>query len=129
MQRHQQIIQVSEEDLDELEHVNNIRYIEWIQTISREHWLLVTENRHKNELLWVVRKHDITYYSSAKLKDELSITTFIEGFKGPISTRIVEIKNNNTGDLVVKSITDWCLIDSGNMKPKRIPESLVNLFL
>ena len=30
---------VKTNDLDELNHVNNIRYVEWVQNIAKAHWL------------------------------------------------------------------------------------------
>ncbi|WP_343486123.1 acyl-CoA thioesterase [Allomuricauda sp. d1] len=121
-------IAVTYKDLDELNHVNNIRYIEWIQEISREHWQKVSKKQFDHAFLWVVRKHDITYHHAAQENDNLLVSTHIALFHGPISKRIVEIKNNKTGQLLVRSITDWCLVDKVDLRPKRIPESMSSLF-
>lgn len=115
-------------DLDEMLHVNNIRYIVWIQEISRAHWLAKADDALRALGVWVVREHKITYYKSAQLNDHLLLTTRVEEIKGPISTRIVEIKNNKTGDLLVKAMTDWCFLDPDTLRPKRIPEKVEKLF-
>jgi len=31
-------LKVTKEDLDELQHVNNVRYVQWIQDIAKAHW-------------------------------------------------------------------------------------------
>lgn len=120
--------EVVEEDLDELDHVNNIRYLQWVQDISKEHWQRLTDSETQSDMVWVVRNHDISYLQAAVLGDTLELTTFVEGSKGPLSIRIVEIKNRATGQLVAKARTQWCLLDAETLKPKRIPEAISALF-
>ena len=36
MESYEKRIRVSENDLDELKHVNNVRYVQWIQDISKD---------------------------------------------------------------------------------------------
>jgi acyl-CoA thioester hydrolase len=119
---------VTEDDLDDLNHVNNVVYVHWIQEISKKHWQAVSKSLAAN-YIWVVRKHDITYYDAAKLGEEIRITTNIKTTKGPISFRQVEMKNNKTGKILVKSITEWCLLSSKTLKPIRVPDVIKNLFL
>lgn len=121
-------ITVTPEDLDELHHVNNIRYVEWIQEIARQHWQKVTQGHYDKTHAWVVRKHNITYYHAAQLNDEITITTWVEQFKGPISPRKVVIKDHKTERVLVEAITDWCFVDIGTLKPKRVPAAVVKLF-
>ena len=119
---------VKPDDLDELDHVNNIRYVEWIQEISKKHWFEATDDATRNGLVWVVKNHNITYHKSAVLGDIIQISTHIEKTSGPISKRVVEIKNNKTSDLLVKGITEWCLLDANTFRPKRVPEAVQQLF-
>lgn len=128
MQIYTQNLTVSKEDLDELNHVNNIKYVEWIQEISKEHWHHATDESIRNEMVWVVKSHQITYKKSAHLGDVLTLSTCIKGNKGPLSFREVEIKNNKTGQVIVYAITEWCLLDAKTLRPKRVPEQIQNLF-
>lgn len=128
MQTFSQVFDVAKDDLDDLNHVNNIRYIEWIQDISKKHWQQVTTETIQKELIWVVRNHHISYLKSAVLGDTILMNTYIAGNKGPISTRIVEIENKNTGELLVKATTEWCLLDAKTFRPKRVPESIQEMF-
>ena len=128
MQTFSKIFEVVEDDLDDLNHVNNIRYVEWIQEISKNHWGKVASPSMQKEMIWVVRHHDISYLKSALLGDTIQVNTYIEGNKGPISTRVVEIKKKDTDELLVKSVTDWCLLDAISFRPKRVPESVQALF-
>ena len=119
---------VTKDDLDDLNHVNNVVYVHWIQEISKKHWQAVSKSLTPT-YIWVIRRHDITYYDAAKLGDEIRITTNIKTTKGPISFRQVEMKNNKTGKILVKSITEWCLLSSDTFKPIRVPETIKNLFV
>jgi acyl-CoA thioester hydrolase len=128
MQNYSIVKTVSQNDLDDLSHVNNVVYLEWIQEISKKHWEKAS-NKVKDNYIWVVRRHDITYYDAAKLKDEVLINTSIKNTKGPISYRLVEMRNNKTQKLLVKSITEWCLLNSTTLKPIRVPDIIKDLFL
>jgi len=128
MQTYSMLVKVKEADLDELQHVNNIRYVVWIQKISKDHWVQVAKKNTLQDFIWVVREHRITYFSGAKLNDELSIQTKIIASKGSISTRKVSMRNNKTDELVVSSETDWCLLNAKTMKPMRIPIFIEKLF-
>lgn len=128
MVNYEEIFAVAPSDLDELNHVNNIRYIEWIQDISKKHWHHVTTEEQRKSMVWVVRNHNISYHKSAVLGDTININTYIESNKGPISTRIVEIKDNKSGELLAKGVTQWCLLDAVTFRPKRVPEEVKTLF-
>jgi len=129
MKIYSEIFDVVPNDLDDLNHVNNIRYVEWIQDISKKHWAQVTSREIQESMIWVVRNHNITYHKSAVLGNTINISTYIKSNNGPISTRIVEIKNNNTDELLVKAVTEWCLLDSKTFRPKRVPKEIQALFL
>ena len=120
-------IVVQKTDIDELNHVNNVRYVQWIQDISKDHWFSLIKNKITTQYIWVVASHFIEYKSSALLNDILSIETFIEKFEGPFSYRVVEIKNTKTNRVVVKSLTKWCLIDMNTKKPLIVPKEVLNL--
>lgn len=128
MQVYSEVFDVVPNDLDELNHVNNIRYVEWIQEISKKHWNKVATEEMRTTMIWVVRNHNISYYKSALLGNTIQINTFIENNKGPISTRIVEIMNKNNGELLVKGVTEWCLLDAKTFRPKRVPKEVDALF-
>ncbi len=121
-------ILVTHEDLDDLNHVNNVRYVQWIQDISKEHWKTKAPLHLQQNYIWVVLTHHITYKKPAILKDEILITTHISESKGAVSIRIVEMFNTKTNDLLLRSSTEWCLLNATTQKPMRISEELKNVF-
>lgn len=122
-------ILVQENDIDELNHVNNVRYVQWIQDISKDHWFSSIENKLDSTYIWVVANHFIEYKWSALLNDELTIETFVEKFEGPMSFRRVEIRNNKTNRIIVTALTKWCLIDIETKRPIEVPEEILSLDL
>lgn len=127
MAYHQKSIRVSAQDLDDLQHVNNVRYLEWIQDISKEHWQLKAPVELQKELIWVVLSHHIEYKKAAFLDEDLLLTTHVARNSGVTSKRIVEITHKERG-LLVKSETVWCLLNASTLKPMRIPEVVMVLF-
>ena len=122
-------IKVVEDDLDDLKHVNNVRYVQWMQDIAKEHWLAKAPKDLVDTTVWVVLTHHITYKSSAKLDDIIVMKTYIEKTKGPISVRVVEMYNKDSKLLLVKSKTEWCLLNSETFKPMRISPEIENIFI
>jgi len=119
---------VKQDDLDELNHVNNVRYVQWVQEVAKMHWQNEASSEMIKNYYWVMIKHCIEYKNSAYLNDVVTLKTYIENSKGPISTRIVEIINYESGQLLAKSKTEWCLINVQNQKPMRITPEIEGLF-
>lgn len=121
-------VTVRKDDLDQLEHVNNVKYVEWIQEVSKEHWEKRVSERIKKEVVWVVLSHHVQYKGQARFGDRILIRTFITETKGAISVRAVEMRNADTNALLVESKTEWCLLSAAQLKPMRISEEIRSLF-
>ncbi len=128
MQVFEKLITVSQDDLDELNHVNNVRYVQWTQDIAKEHWLQYATEEILNDFFWVLLNHHIEYKSSAILNDIIKLKTYVVKAEGVTSTRIVEMYHNKTNKLLLKSKTHWCLISSKTLRPTRINSEIANLF-
>jgi acyl-CoA thioester hydrolase len=119
---------VGAEDLDELQHVNNVRYVQWIQDISKAHWESYAPEEMRKDVIWVVRKHLIQYKNAAKLGDRILMRTHIAKTAGALSTRVVEMFGKDNDQLLLRSETEWCLLDGKTLKPMRIPEEIASVF-
>ena len=124
----EQEITVSKNDLDDLNHVNNVVYINWIQEIAKNHWDVLVSDEIKDNYYWVLLEHNIKYLRSALLNEKIIIKTYIEETKGVKSSRIVEIFNKGTNQLLVTSKTIWCLINAKTNKPSRINNEIRKAF-
>lgn len=121
-------ITVKEADLDDLMHVNNVRYVQWIQDISKEHWEKSVPAKLNKSVIWVVQNHNITYKGSAKLGDTIQLKTYIAATKGATSHRVVEMRNEHSGELLLESKTAWCLLDPKTFRPMRISGEISAIF-
>jgi len=121
--------QVTAADIDTLDHVNNVVYLQWIQEIANAHWFQLSTHEQRKHIAWVVLRHEIDYHKSARLNDEVTVRTWVGKTEGFRSVRHVEILNAE-GAKIVSSSTTYCLIDPNSFRPmkltKEIKESLIN---
>ena len=128
MQVFEKKITVQQDDLDELDHVNNVRYLQWVQDIAKAHWQQNVNKDILNKFFWVVISHYIEYKGAALLNDEILLKTYVTRSEGVTSTRIVEMYRASDDKLLVKASTNWCLMDMQSKRPTRITPEIVKLF-
>lgn len=126
MQVYKKSLIVSKNDLDELNHVNNVRYVQWIQDIAKAHWEQKVTQNIKDAFYWVVVNHFIEYKSPAFLNDDILIKTYVIKSEGVTSTRVVEMYKEDK--LLVKAETVWCLLSTSKNRPARITTEIADLF-
>ena len=121
-------ITVSSDDLDARHHVNNVRYVQWVQDIAEDNWIANTSAEIRDSYYWVMLSHHIQYKGEAVLGDDLLLKTFVTKAEGLRSTRVVEIYNKQTNKLLTTSETIWCLMSFATHKPTRITQEIIDLF-
>lgn len=117
---------VLRDEIDVLNHVNNICYVQWVQEAAERHWNVLCKELNVQEYVWIVLRHELDYIASAKLHDMIHINTWVESSYGVKSVRIVEIYKGQ--ELLVRAKTTWCLLEKNSMKPKRIPNEILEIF-
>ena len=120
-------ITVKPEHIDNLQHVNNVVYLQWVQDIASQHWFSSSAHLQLDQLVWVAREHRIEYLSPALLGENLELKTFVEKMQGVTSTRVVEI--TRAGKIICQCSSKWILVDQKRMRPRRIPQEITDLFL
>ena len=128
MEPFEQTIKVTEAHLDELQHVNNVQYLQWVQDIAGAHWQSLIAEKKEAFNLWVVRSHHIEYKRQAKLGDSLRVATHVELTAGFMSERKVRFYLADSTTLVAQCSTQWCYLDPTTQKLLRIPETIHRLF-
>ena len=114
---------VSENDIDTLNHVNNITYLQWVQNAAQKHWGILSNTDIDENYVWVVIRHEIDYFLPAMLNDVIMVSTYIGDSYGVKSERFVEIKKG--GKILAKAKTIWCLLDKNTMKPVKVPTEIL----
>ncbi|MFD2552175.1 acyl-CoA thioesterase [Bizionia sediminis] len=127
MQTFTTTIHVTETDLDNLNHVNNVRYVQWVEDVAKMHWFSKAPNTITDFYFWIMLEHQISYKKPAFLNDEITLKTYVPEAKGVTCTRVVEILKNNV--LLAKSETKWCLMAGNPMRPTRITPDIKAIFL
>ena len=115
---------VTQADLDDLNHVNNLRYIEWVLEISELHWKTKTSEEIRNRYGWVVLEQHIFYKNPTRINEEINLKTWIASSKGVKSERKTTL-HDAEGKLILEASTLWCLIDLIHQKPARITPEIV----
>ena len=57
--RFERIFVVTPDDIDELDHVNNVVYLRWVQEVAIAHWRNAATSEQIVEILWVAIRHEI----------------------------------------------------------------------
>lgn len=118
-------ITVTSEDIDDLNHVNNVVYVQWMDKVAFEHWSYLTRENPLPQYIWVVIRHEIDYLKQAVLGDEITVKTWVGETKGFKSERIMEFYKNK--ELLVKATTIWGMLDAKTYKPTRIRENVLKV--
>ena len=61
MQIFEQTIKVAANEIDSLNHVNNVVYVQWVQNIAELHWNKESSEEQKTNYYWVMVEHLIKY--------------------------------------------------------------------
>jgi acyl-CoA thioester hydrolase len=118
-------ITVAPEGIDELNHVNNIVYLRYVQDAAIGHWKTVPQEI-ASQIIWMARRHEIDYLKQAFLGEELVAKTWVDDFVGVKSIRHCEIMRGE--EILARSITHWISLDAQTLRPKRITEEIVMQF-
>ena len=122
-------LQVGPSDIDELGHLNNVRYVQWVQDVAVAHsasigldWAAYAKMRG----VFVLRRHEADYLRSILVGAELRARTWLGNKRGVQVDRYIEFFEGDA--LVFKSMTRWVYIDLDAQKPARIPVAVFEAF-
>ena len=111
-------IKVIPADIDFMGHVNNARYLNWVQDTVLAHWQKLAPAEEVASKAWVALKHEITYRRPAFLDDEVIATTVLEKIAGARSFYNTVIRRGE--DVLAEVQSMWCCIDAESLRPARI---------
>ena len=125
-----QVFTVPPEAIDENGHVNNVTYVQWMQDIAVRHYEFIGGLPPTQALgaTWVVRSHQIEYFSPAFVGDEIEIRTWVVNIRRVRSLRRYEFLRRTDGRLLVKGETDWVFVDAQTGRPLAVPKEVAQIF-
>ena len=111
--------------IDELGHVNNAVWVQWIQDLATAHWTAAARPEDPAAFFWVVVRHEIDYRANIALGESAQGATFIpDAAKGATSVRVVEFTDEASKPLV-SARTTWAMLDREKQRLVRVrPEVL-----
>lgn len=115
--------------IDELGHVNNAVWVQWIQQVAVAHWDQAAPEDLRQAYYWVVVRHEIDYLKAAHDGDRIAVRTWVgDAPQGARSDRFVEFTGPD-GKVCVRSKTEWAIIDKALGRPIRVPAQVMAPFV
>lgn len=120
-------IRILPEDIDFMGHVNNARYLSWVQDAVLAHWQKLAPADAVAERAWVALKHEIIYRKPAFLDDgEVVARTVLEKIAGVRAFYSTVIERGE--EVLAEVQSAWCCIDAETLRPARIGEDIARYF-
>ena len=119
-------IKILPEDIDFMGHVNNSRYLNWVQEAVLSHWRHIAPPDAVAAHLWVALKHEITYRRPAFLDDQVIATVILEKVQGARAFYETIIKRGE--DVLAEVKSSWCCIDAETLRPARLASDVIARF-
>ncbi len=129
---YEHVVSVQADDIDQQGHVNNLRYVAWMQDAAVAHSTAVgwPAARYRDVgMWWVVRSHSIKYLSPAHIKEALVVQTWVSTMKRSSSLRRFRFLRPIDEQVLAMAETTWALVDQSTRAPVRIPAAMRDSFV
>ncbi|MEQ1497520.1 MAG: acyl-CoA thioesterase [Novosphingobium sp.] len=118
--RHSLTFTAQSEHIDELGHVNNAVWVDWIQQVAIAHWTSVASPEHQQAYFWVVTRHEIDYRGNVGVGERVTAETFIPNAPtGARFDRRVDF-HNAAGKVIVAANTTWAMLERASGRLARV---------
>jgi acyl-CoA thioester hydrolase len=124
---HEHPIRILPDDIDFMGHVNNSRYLNWVQDAVVSHWRRFAPADEVAAKLWVALKHEITYRKPAFIDDQVIATVVLEKVEGARAFYETLIKRGE--EVLAEVRSSWCCIDVNTRRPVRLAADLIARFM
>ncbi len=123
---HSHPIGIEPADIDFMGHVNNARYLNWVQDAVLDHWRSLAPPDAVAKYLWVALRHEIDYRKPAFIDDQVIVNVVLEKIEGARSFYRSLVQRGETVLAEVQS--SWCCIDAETLRPARIAKEIATHF-
>ncbi|MEI9850754.1 MAG: acyl-CoA thioesterase [Sphingomonas sp.] len=129
MARYTTSITAGADDIDELGHVNNAVWVQWIQNVAVAHWHAVAPAEHRRDYVWVVTRHEIDYRGNVKAGETVTAETWVsDPPRGARFDRHMRFTGAD-GKVRVEARTTWALLDRATGRLMRVRDDIAAPFL
>jgi acyl-CoA thioester hydrolase len=117
------------EHIDQLGHVNNAVWVQWMEQVATEHWTRDAAPEHLDAYIWVVTRHEIDYRGNVQQGETVTVRTWIaEPPRGARFDRHMEFTGSD-GKVRVSAKSTWAIIDRETGRILRVPAEVAARFL
>ena len=117
------------EDIDELGHVNNAVWVQWIQEVATTHWRAIASPEHQEAYFWVIVRHEVDYLRALGPGGRVTARTWVDAAgRGARFDRHVEFTDEG-GRVHVRARTTWAIVDKARGRAIRVPPDVIAPFL
>ena len=120
-------IAIGPSDIDFMGHVNNSRYLAWVQDAVVDHWKKLAPPDAVARHLWVALKHEITYRRPAFLGDDVVAHVVLEKVQGVRATYETLVRRGE--EIIAEVRSTWCSIDAETRRPARLASDVIERFV
>lgn len=127
---YQHQFQVSEDWIDRNQHVNNVVYLEWMQSLAILHSASTggAEALKQEKASWFARSHHIEYLAPSFLHDSIVALTWVHDFGRSRTQRRYRFFRESDGRLISRGETEWIFVDAQSGRPRKIPEHITSAY-
>lgn len=116
--------------IDELGHVNNAVWVQWIQDVAGAHWYSAVSAEDQAAHVWVVVRHEIDYLRALLPGGSVTATTWADpdSVAGAKFDRMMEFVGDD-GRVHVRARTTWALLHRATGRPLRVTAAVIAPFV
>nr|WP_305098636.1 thioesterase family protein [Croceibacterium sp. D39] len=107
-------------------HVNNARYLAWVQDAVIDHWKTFAPVEAVAQHLWVALKHEITYRRPAFLGDSVIAHVVLEKVQGVRASYETLVRRGE--EIIAEVKSTWCCLDAETRRPVRPAREVIDRF-
>lgn len=124
-------IQVLPEHIDQLGHVNNVVYIQWMQDVATQHidaLGLGLKQYLELQHAMVAVEHHVQYRKAAFLGETLILRTWLDDLNALYSSRQYVFYRPSDQCVVFVGKTKWACVEIATGRPKRLSPSFTQAY-
>jgi len=121
-------IVVAPDDVEELDHVNNVVYLRWVQNAAAAHWRALAPPADQSAIAWIVLRHEIDYKKPARAGDALIARTWVGPATRLSYERHTQVLRAADRKLLAQARTLWCPVSVATGRPTQISEAARAMF-
>lgn len=122
-------LDVLPEHIDQLQHVNNVVYLNWVQDVAISHWSKIAPPEMQQSMFWVVARHELDYLRPLVIGDTAVVSTWIGEERDGLFARHTRVARQSDDATALTALTWWCPMSmTTGRRLREVPQEVHALF-